>query len=154
MKWQEPWTNMLRRQGPFNPFTKREVKGGLIWAGMLLFLGMFSAFAKDGTMGHVEMAPFVFLLGFGISLFVSFAHWASPLTVSSGPNGIVKSKGGTHALIPWATVREHRSLDRDGVLVLELVVSYQSEPEILYLPVQVSTKETSDEIKPMTGVFD
>lgn len=154
MKWREPWTNMLRRQGPFNPFTKREVKSGLIWAGTLLVLGMFSAFAKDGTMGHVEMAPILFLVGFGIALLVSFIHWASPLTVSSGPNGIVKSKGETHALIPWTTVRQHRFLEREGVLVLELVVSYQNEPEFLYLPAQVNTKEISDEIKRMASVID
>lgn len=153
MKWREPWINMLRRQGAFNPLTKRELKGGLIWAGMLLVLGLFSAFVKDRTMSHIaETAPIVILLGFAISLLVSFAHWASSLTVSSGPNGIVKSKGETHTLIPWTTVRQHRFLERDGGLVLELVVSYQNEPEILHLPSQVNTMEISDEINRMTSV--
>ncbi len=155
MKWREPWTSMLRRQGAFNPFTKREMKGGLIWAGMLLVLGTISAFGKDRIMGHfAEMVPIAILSGFAIALLNSFAHWASPVTVSSGPNGIVKSKGETHTLIPWTAIRQHRFLERDEVLELELVVSYQNVPETLYLPAQLNTKEISDEIKRMTSVID
>lgn len=151
MKWREPWINMLRRQGAFDPFTKREFKAGLIWAGTLLVLGLVSLFAQNGTAGYVaETAPIIILLGFGIAFFISFVHWASPVTVSSGPRGIVKSKGDTHTLIPWGTVTHHRFLEGKEGLMLELLVSYKSEPEMLHLPAHVSTEQVSTEIRKMT----
>lgn len=151
MKWREPWINTLIRQGTFNPFTKREFKAGLIWAGTLLAVGLVSTFAKDGTTGHVaETAPIIILLGFGIAFFISFANWASPVTVSSGPRGIVKSKGDTYTLIPWAAVTHHRFLVSKEGRVLELLVSYQTEPELLYLAAHVNPEQVSAEIKKMT----
>lgn len=151
MKWKEPGVQMLRRQGTFNPFTKQEFKASAIWTAMLLTLCIISIYSDDQPMIELaQRAPIVILAGIALSLLISFAHWASPLSVSSGPNGIVRSKGETHTLIPWATVRQHRFLEGDAELVLELFVSYRLEPETLYLPLNANLKEISDEIERMT----
>jgi hypothetical protein len=156
MKWNEPWVDMLRRQGTFNPFTKRELKSGVIWTGMLLTVGTMTAFTSDQPMIEVvERAPVAIMIGFALSLLISFLHWVSQQSISSGPKGIVRSKGEMHTLIPWSTVQQHRFSKRDTAPVLELIVSYQLEPEILYLPSRgADIKKISDEIERMTMNVD
>jgi hypothetical protein len=151
MKWKEPWIRMLRRQGKFDPLTKQELKSGLILTGVLLTFATASAILDHKPIGEViERALVTVPLSFALSLLISFMRWVSPQLVSSGPNGIVRSKGETHRLIPWSSVRQHRFKESNVELVLELVVSYQPEPETLYLPPHVNTKEISAEIEKMT----
>ena len=77
---------------------------------------------------------------------LSVLHWVSPLKVESGPRGILRSKGEAHALIPWNAIESYRIYRREGESVLELRVSYATEPERLYLPLRTDLAKVEDEL--------
>ena len=90
------------------------------------------------------MAP---VFGFGIAGLLTVAHWLSPLEVSSGPRGILRSKGEALTLIPWSTIRSYRFHGSGAERVLELEVSYSEKPEQLYLSSKVNAAEVEAEIR-------
>ncbi|MCC6072403.1 hypothetical protein ACFSQU_08145 [Massilia sp. GCM10020059] len=61
---------------------------------MLLALGFANVLMSDqAPIGMIERMPIVIALGFSLATLIDFWHWGSPQSISSGPNGIVRSKG-------------------------------------------------------------
>jgi len=149
MKWREPWRSTLRRQEAFDPFSRQQLLNGLVWIAVLSVLFLLRAWSEDKIDGLLARAWMVPPLAFGLSLLLGFGHWLSPISVSSGPNGIVRSKGEQNALIPWAAIKSHRFYTQGNEQVLELAVTYSTEPERLYLPLKVKTGPISEELERM-----
>jgi hypothetical protein len=151
MKWRQPWHNTLRRQAPFNPFARKQLVAGLRWSAFMLAARLLSVFAQSKPLSEATESLWVVpCVGFALSLLISLCHWLSPLSISSGPRGIVRSKGEHHALIPWSAIREHRFYPEGNEVVLELSVTYSSEPERLYVPLAVNTEQVGHEINRMS----
>jgi hypothetical protein len=87
------------------------------------------------------------VFGVGITLLLSIAHWLSPLKVDSGPSGIVRSKGNALALVPWKSIRSYRIYELEGERVLELSVTYATQPERFYLAENVDVQEVERELR-------
>lgn len=85
--------------------------------------------------------------GIGLTLLISIVHWLSPLEVTSGPRGIVRSKGESHAVIPWDSIRAYQIYELDGERVLELSVKYTPELERLYMPDKIDVKTIEQELR-------
>lgn len=151
MKWREPWRNTLRRQEFFDLFSRNQLLSGLIWTAALFVIFLLRAWGSekpiDGLFQRAWMVP---MFGFGLSLLINIGHWLSPISVSSGPRGIVRSKGRANALIPWAAIKNHRFYAQGDESVLELAVDYKSEPERLYLPLKLETAPIGEELERMS----
>jgi hypothetical protein len=147
MKWREPWRSTIRRQDPWTPFTRVNLRNSLIWTALLLAVGGLRAYASDvplnDFLSRMWVAP---AFGAMLTLVLSIGHWLGPLSVDSGPNGIVRSKAGALALIPWKSIQSYRICEHQGERVLELAVSYNSERERLYLAKWVDTKAIEREL--------
>ena len=148
MKWREPWRASLKRQAPLSLLSRQNLKSALIWtaffAGLLAISVATDKSSVNDAVLRFWIAP---VFGFCLASFVTVAHWLSPLEVSSGPRGIVRSKGEALALIPWSAIISFRIFGGAAERVLELQVSYSSEPERLYLSPRVNAEEVEAEIR-------
>jgi len=148
MKWREPWVETLKRQPPLSLLSRQNMRSGLIWTAIIIgFLVLGVATGKSSVSEAVLRSWIAPALGFGIASLITAGHWLSPLEVSSGPRGIVRSKGEALALIPWSEIRSHRIRASGTDLILEIEVSYSAEPELLYLSSKVNTAEVEAEIR-------
>ncbi len=148
MKWREPWRNTLRRQEPWRLFTRAHLLSVAIWTAFLLGLAAFSTYSTETPLANFAARAWVApLFGIFLTLVPSFGHWLCPLSVSSGPAGIVRSKGEVHALIPWNTIRSYQFVDLEGERILELEVDYSFVPEQLYLSPKVDVATIELELR-------
>ncbi|HLP97755.1 MAG TPA: hypothetical protein VK149_04860 [Sideroxyarcus sp.] len=124
------------------------MQSALIWTAVFAgFLVLGVATGKSSVSEAVMRSWLVPVLGYGIASLVTVAHWLSPLEVSSGPRGIVRSKGEALALIPWSAIQSYRILGSGSEKILELQVSYSAAPERLYLSPKVDATEIEAEIR-------
>jgi hypothetical protein len=148
MKWREPWRNTLQRQPPLKPFSRQNLRNAAVWTTVFAGFLVLSVLSGKATLSEAAGRSWLVLaFGFGLAGLQAVAHWLSPLEVSSGPRGIVRSKGEALALIPWSAIRSHRFYLRGTEQVLELEVTYSQEPERLYLPPKVNVSEVESEIR-------
>ena len=148
MKWREPWRKTLKRQVPLSLLSRQNMRSTLVWVGVFTGFLVLSVATGESSVSEAVlrswMAP---IFGFGIASLLTVGHWLSPLEVSSGPRGIVRSKGESLALIPWGTIRSFRIQSIGVERVLELQVSYSAEPERLYLSSRVNAAKVEAEIR-------
>ena len=120
----------------------------MIWTVVILAVGGMRAYASgtptSDLFGRVWIAP---VFGAALTLLLSIGHWLSPLKVDSGPNGIVRSKGEALALVPWKSIRSYRIYELEGERVLELSVTYTTEPERFYLAEKVDAQAVEKELR-------
>jgi hypothetical protein len=148
MKWREPWRQTLRRQEPWKLATWNHSRNAMIWTAVMLAVVGMGAYASGSPtsdlIGRVWIAP---VFGVVLTLLLSIGHWLSPLKVDSGPNGIVRSKGEALALVPWKSIRSYRIYELEGERVLELSVTYTTEPERFYLAEKVDAQAVEKELR-------
>ena len=148
MKWREPWRNALRRQEPWKLATWAHCRNAMIWTVVLLAVSGLRACSSSTPLAEVLGRSWIALpFGIGLTLLLSIGHWLSPLKVDSGPRGIVRSKGEALALVPWQSIRSYRIYELEGERVLELSVSYTSEPERFYLAEKVDAAAVEQELR-------
>lgn len=114
----------------------------------MFVIGGMRAYASgtpvSDLIGRSWVAP---VFGIGLTLLLSIIHWLSPLKVDSGPRGIVRSKGDSLALVPWQSIRSYRIYEIKGERVLELSVTYTTEPERFYLAEKVDLQAVEQELR-------
>ena len=148
MKWREPWRNALRRQERWKLATWAHCRNAILWTVVLLGVSGLRACSSSTPFAEVLGRSWIALpFGIGLTLLLSIGHWLSPLKVDSGPRGIVRSKGEALALVPWQSIRSYRIYELEGERVLELSVSYTSEPERFYLAEKVDAAAVEQELR-------
>ncbi|MGN6829975.1 hypothetical protein [Paucibacter sp. M5-1] len=115
---------------------------------VLFAIGVFRAFTSDTPLSDLIARAWVApTFGIGLTLLLSVIHWFSPLTVDSGPRGIVRSKGDALGLVPWRSIRSYRIYELEGERVLELSVTYSTELERFYLAEKVDATAILQELR-------
>jgi hypothetical protein len=147
MKWREPWLNSLKRQPAPNLFARPNLIAAAAWAcGVLVLL---STAVLSGTTSLQDAASRLWMVpvfGIGMASILSYAHWLSPLEVTSGPRGIVVSKSESLGLIHWESIRSYKFVQIGNERRLELTVNYSQEPEIIYLSAKAKEEEIAKEL--------
>jgi hypothetical protein len=148
MQWREPWRGTLQRQDRLRLLTRENFRDAGIWT-LALLVGGGVAAISGGTPVYelAERAWIVPLVGVLITAALGIVHWFSPLEISSGPRGIVRAKGETLSVIPWEAVRSYRTYPHAEGYVLELCVSYATQPEQLYMPPSVDLAAVELELR-------
>jgi hypothetical protein len=147
MKWREPWLKSLKRQARPRLLGRSNLTAAVAWAvGVLILMGIAVVSGKTELSAALSRAWMVPVFGLTMATLLTLAHWLSPLEVTSGPRGIVRSKGEALALIAWMTVRSYRFDQEQGERRLVLNVSYSTEPEVLYLSPRVDQFEVEKEL--------
>jgi len=149
MKWREPWTPTLRRQGPFRFFSRHQRRSVAGWA--LTFTAIFCiVWIRTGELA-VDRLWVIPVASIAIATLLGLLLWLAPITVSSGPAGIVRSKGQSHALIRWQSITSFRFVPHAEEIALELELDGKADPERLYLPLTADLDAIGEEIRRETG---
>lgn len=147
MKWREPWRNTLRRQAPWKLMTWAHFRTAMVWTAVLFVIFNLRVFASDIPLSNLIKNFWVIpVCAIVLTLLHSGMLWISPLKVSSRPRGIVRSKGDALAVVPWQSIRSFQIYELNGERVLELSVTYSTEPERLYLASKVDAQAVEQEL--------
>ena len=152
MKWREPWIATLKAQEPFIPATFGPLKSSVSWAFLVACIGVLFAIAKGVPFSTVmERLWMIVTLAILLSFFLYWAQWLSPREVSSGPRGIVRSKGGKQLLIPWNAILAYEVISKHELRLLRISIAGQGDDETFFLPPDLQVQEIEEELKRMTG---
>ena len=144
MKWSEPWKISIREQDKYNIFSKQILLSCIRWVCFfLLFMVLISAIQLKFHFNSFLYAP---ILGVCLALFLYTVTWASPLKVSSGPNGIVLDKGDRLGIIHWEKIDGYKIEVSEKFNKLTLIIENTPDKRGLFLPKKIDIESIKKEI--------
>ncbi|MEO3736154.1 hypothetical protein [Shewanella baltica] len=151
MKWTEPWGISIKHQKNLNLVSRPVLLSCLKWTVGLFILALVSLAARDNVIQAVIQVLWVApTFGFGLGWIIYIITWLSPVKISSGPNGIVREKGGSLVLIPWNHITSYQIVGLEGLNKLSLKLLDNSE-HYFFIPEKVDPFTIKNEIESNLG---
>ncbi len=146
MKWTEPWAFSIKHQEKLNLISKEVLLRCLKWSLLFLVLIIVSFAAHDNyvqtVISRLWIAP---TFGFILSWFLYVVSWLSPIKIDSGPNGIVRLKGGAIILFPWDQITKYEITELTDINKLTLILNNSSE-HFFFIPKKVKVNPIKEEL--------